>query len=323
MNVRAGRPFRFGVLVDRRHDRESWLASVGDVDSLGYDVVLAGDHLGDGISTLPALVTAAQTHPRLRLSTYVIDNDYRHPAVLAMEAATVDQLTGGRLELGIGAGWKTSEYDAAGLTFDPPLVRTRRLCEAVLVIKALMGPGPVSFQGEFYRLEGLDGNPKPVQQPHMPILIAGGGKRLLEFAAREADIVAINTRHLRGAVGTGEELLASTLERRAVLVRAVAGERWEGLELHLLIKKVVATRDRAAAAKEVGPSLGLTPVQALESPYLLIGTADEMAEQLIATRDRLGFSYFGIFQRDMTTFAPVLERLRQGANKSQAGSTSA
>src|SRR6476660_9993962 len=105
MPVRTKRPFRFGVLLNRRHDLASWLASVSDVDTLGYDVVLAGDHLGDGMSTLPSLVTAAQAYPRLRLSTYVIDNDYRHPAVLAMEAATVDQLTGGRLELGIGAGW--------------------------------------------------------------------------------------------------------------------------------------------------------------------------------------------------------------------------
>lgn len=314
MTVRTRRPFRFGVLLNRRHDRASWLSSVNDVDVFGYDVVLAGDHLGDGMSTLPALVTAAQMHPRLRLSTYVIDNDYRHPAVLAMEAATVDQLTGGRLELGIGAGWKTSEYDAAGLTFDVPLVRTRRLCEAVLVVKALMSPVPVSFQGEFYRLDGLDGQPKPVQQPHVPILMAGGGKRLLEFAAREADIVAINTRHLRGVVGIGEELLASTLEGRVELVRVAAGERWPGLELHLLVKRVVVTRDRAASASELGPPLGLTPGQALESPYLLMGSVDEMAEQLLATRQRLGFSYFGIFQQDMTAFAPVLELLRRDAS---------
>lgn len=315
MHIPTTRPFRFGVLLNRRHDRKSWLTSVSDMDALGYDVVLAGDHLGDGMSTLPALVTAAQAHPRLRLSTYVIDNDYRHPAVLAMEAATVDQLTGGRLELGIGAGWKASEYDAAGLTFDSPLIRTRRLCEAVLVIKALMGPHPVSFEGEFYRLSGLNGNPKPVQEPHVPIMIAGGGKRLLEFAAREADIVAINTRHLHGVVGTGEELLASTLERRVELVRLAAAERWDAIELHLLVKKVVVTRDRLAAAAEVGPTLGLTVAQVLESPYFLIGSPDQMAEQLLDTRERLGFTYFGIFQQDMTAFAPVMERLQLRSNR--------
>jgi probable F420-dependent oxidoreductase len=313
MTGRDARAFRFGALLNRHGDRAAWLDGVGQADSLGYDVVLAGDHLGGGMAALPALVEAANAVSRLRVGTYVIDNDYRHPAVLALEAATVDQMTGGRLELGIGAGWKTSEYAAAGLPFDPPLVRTRRMCEAVQVVKGLMGPAPVSYQGEFYRLEGLDGRPKSVQQPHVPILIAGGGKRLLEFAAREADIVAVNTRHRNGVVGVGEELWASTLQRRVDLVRQAAGEGWNGLELNLLVKNVVVTRDRAAAGAEIGARLGLTAADALASPYLLVGRVEEMAEQLQATRQQLGFSYFVVFQQDLAVFAPVIERLRADA----------
>ena len=284
------------------------------MDSLGFQVVLAGDHLGDGMATLPSLVVASLAYPHLRVGTYVADNDYRHPAVLAMEAATVDQLTGGRLELGIGAGWKKSEYDAAGLAFDTPLVRTERMCEAVQVIKALLGPDPVSHRGKFYCLDALDGQPKPLQQPRIPIMIAGGGKRLLEFAASEADIVAINTRHLRGAVGIGEELLASTLLRRVAIVREAAADRWSTIELHLLIKNVVVSADRIAAATQVASRLNLSVEQALESPYLLLGTIEEMAEQLLATRDRFGFSYFAVFQQDLQAFAPVLARLQRIAN---------
>jgi probable F420-dependent oxidoreductase len=306
------RPFRFGALLNRRDDGPSWLAGVREADELGYDVVLAGDHLGAGMATLPALVAASHASTRLRLGTYVIDNDYRHPAVLALEAATVDQLTGGRLELGIGAGWKTSEYEAAGLPFDPPLVRTRRMCESVRLVKALMGPEPVRFEGEFYRLDGLDGTPKPVQRPHVPILVAGGGRNLLRFAAQEADIVAINTRHRHGVVGTGEELLEATLQRRVDLVREAAGERWPRLELHLLVKNVVVTEDREAAAARLGTRLGLTGEQVLASPYFLIGGVDRLAEQVRATRERFGFSYFGIFQQDLAAFAPVLERLKEG-----------
>jgi probable F420-dependent oxidoreductase len=302
---------RFGALINRRDDAASWEAGVRAADDLGYDVAVAGDHLGAGLSTLPALVTASQVAPRPRLGTYVMATDYRHPAVLALEAATVDQLTGGRLELGLGAGWLTGEYGAAGLPFDPAGVRTARMAEAVRVIKALMGPDPVTFEGDFFQIRDLDGQPKPLQQPHVPILVAGGGRHLLEFAAREADIIAINTRHRNGIVGTGAELLAETLARRVALVREAAGERWEGLELNLLLKQVHVTSDRPAVAAVVAPALGLTVEEALATPYLALGTVEQLADQLLATRERLGFSYFTVFQQDMAAFAPVIDRLRR------------
>lgn len=302
------RPFRFGALLGRPHDAQSWLTEVKQADELGFDVVLAGDHLGSGFAALPALVAAASASARLRFGTYVMDNDYRHPAVLAMDAATTDQLTGGRLELGVGAGWRTSEYVAAGLPFDPPLVRTRRMCEAIQIIRALHGPQPVDYSGEFYSLSGLDGQPKPVQRP-VPILIAGGGRVLLQFAARTADIVAINTRHRGGALGVGEELLQSTLERRAIMVREAAGDGWAGLELNMLLKGIAVTRDRARAAAELGARLSLTSEQILESAYFLIGEPAAMADQLLRTRERLGFSYITVSQKDIRAFALVLEHL--------------
>jgi probable F420-dependent oxidoreductase len=185
------------------------------------------------------------------------------------------------------------------------------MCEAVVVVKALMGPTPVQHHGSSYTLNGLDGQPKPVQRPHVPILIAGGGKELLEFAAREADVVAVNTRHRHGVVGTGDELAESTLRRRVELVRSSARERWPTLELNLLLKNVVVTDDRTSAAAEIGARLHLSREEALASPYLLMGSAEEMADQILDTRERFGFSYFTVFQHDLDAFGPVIDRLRR------------
>jgi probable F420-dependent oxidoreductase len=310
---------RFGALLTQRPNAIVWTEGVRQAERLGYDVVLCGDHLGpalvpreQGFTPIPALVAAALMAPGLRVGTLVIDNDFRHPAMLAKEVATADQVTGGRFELGIGAGWKTSDYELAGIPFDPPSVRTDRLIESVHVLKGLFSGSPVEFKGEHYRLNGLEGTPPPIQQPHPPILIAGGGRRLLTFGAREADILAVNIRHRAGIVGTGPELMLEMLVERLQWVRDAAGARLPEIELQLLIKAVVITDDRSTAAAQVGARFQLSPDEALASPYMLIGSVPELCDQLMDTRERFGFSYFAVFQNDMQAFAPVLQRLKGG-----------
>ncbi len=178
------RPFRFAAALHDTTSATEFVEGARRIEALGYDVLLSGDHLTPRwFSPGPALTAAALSTTTLRVSCTVFDNDFRHPALLAKEAASIDVLTDGRLEFGIGAGWLKTEYDWIGLPFDPPGVRVSRLEESVQVIKGLWGDGPFSFSGRYYTIEGMNGTPKPVQRPHPPIFIGGGGKRLLSIAA--------------------------------------------------------------------------------------------------------------------------------------------
>src|SRR5438876_677403 len=183
------RPFRFGVSVHGSKSRAEWIGIARQAEALGYSTLLIPDHLGDQLSPIPALVAAADATSTLRIGSLVFDNDFRHPVMLAKEAATLDVLSGGRFELGIGAGWLRSEYEQAGIPYDPPGVRVGRMEEALQIIKGLFADRPVTFSGTYYKVSALEGQPKPVQRPHPPILIGGGGKRILSIAAREATIV--------------------------------------------------------------------------------------------------------------------------------------
>jgi probable F420-dependent oxidoreductase len=249
----------------------------------------------------------------------VFDNDFRHPALLAKEAATVDLLTDGRLEFAIGAGWFKPEYDRAGLPFDPPGVRVSRLEEAVRYIKGLWthGGGPdspgFSFAGKYYTAAELKINP-PLQRPHPPILIGGGGRRMLSLAAREADTVQIisQARPEGGSfdVSTNSE---AALAERVGWVRTAARERFPRLELSAAFHRVAVTDDRRAAAEQFatagGLAAGMTPQQILDSPYFLIGSLDAIVEQLLALRERHSISHLWVFPRDTEALAPVIARL--------------
>jgi probable F420-dependent oxidoreductase len=183
------RPFRFGV-TGGRQTRQEWLDLARKTDDLGYSTLLLPDHFGPQLAPLPALLAAATATPRLRVGTIVLDNDFRHPALLAKEAATIDLMTDGRFELGIGAGWMEADYRVSGLPFDPAGVRVARLTEAVQIIKAFFADdGPVTFHGKYYRVDNLQPGPRPSQRP--PLLIAGTRRRMLTLAAREADIVGL------------------------------------------------------------------------------------------------------------------------------------
>src|SRR2546429_9289950 len=183
------RPFRFGVAAEGAPSREQWVEKARKVEDLGYATFLVADHFVNEFPPITALLSAADATNKLRVGSFVFDNDFRHPALLAKEAATLDLLSGGRLELGLGAGWMKPEYDQAGIPFDRASERIDRMKEGVQIIKGLFADGPVDFAGRYYTITDLEGFPKPTQRPHPPIHIGGGGQSLLALAAREADIV--------------------------------------------------------------------------------------------------------------------------------------
>ena len=308
------KPFRFGVNLGHAQSRAQWQETARKVEDLGYATLTVPDHLTDLIAPMPALVSAAEATTHLRVGTYVLNNDLRHPVLVAREAASVDLLTDGRLQLGLGAGSIQSEYDQAGLAFDPGGIRVERLAEAVRIIKGLLKGEPVTLAGRHYRVTSHAIAPLPVQKPHPPILIGGNGPRLLALAAREGDIVGFSGINFRRGGAAPPDLSgwrASSIDERVQLVREAAGEeRYGQLELNALVQRVVVTDDRVKAADELTSRwTQLTPDEILQSPYVLIGTVDQMVEDLQARRDRWGISYYVVHEPYLDAFAPVVARL--------------
>jgi len=307
------RPFRFGLGgVRSAASRSEWAAKARAAEDLGYAVLSLPDHLTDLLAPMPALVAAADATTRLRVGTTVLCNDFRHPVVLAREAATVDVLTDGRLELGLGAGWMKADYDQAGLIFDEASTRVDRLAEAVSIVKRLLDGEEVTRDGRHYHVSGHRIHPRPLQRPHPPIFVGGNARRLLAVAAREADIVGLTGIRFRAA-GTKPDVSsfrASAVDERVRLVREAAGSRFEALELNALVQRVVVTEDRHAAAETLARQwTDLTAEDIVGSPYVLIGTVEQMVEALQARRARWGFSYVTVFEAARDAFAPVVARL--------------
>jgi len=308
------RPFRFGVSVHGSKSRAEWRDIARQAEALGYSTLLLPDHLGDQLSPIPALVAAADATRMLRVGSLVFDNDFRHPVMLAKEAATLDVLSGGRLELGVGAGWLKPEYEGAGIPFERASVRIARMEEAIRIVKGLFADGPVDFAGRYYTISGLEGFPKPVQRPHPPLHIGGGGQRLLSVAAREADIIGFLPRARPD--GQGQDITDATpqaLEQKITWVREAAGARFADLELGILVAQVLTTEDREQAAHLIASTLArgfkVSTDVILQAPYLLLGTVDQMCEDLLARRERYDISYISVFEQSMETLAPVVARL--------------
>lgn len=289
--------------------RVDWEEKARRAEALGYATLVMPDHFLNPLTPVPALAAAAAVTTTLRIGSIVFSNDYRHPALLAKEAATLDLLSGGRFEFGLGAGWLKTEYDQTGIAFDPAGVRIDRMTEALAVIRGLWSEGPFSFTGRHYAIDGLDGQPKPVQRPHPPIFIGGTGKRMLQLAAREADIVGLLPKNLPQG---GHDWLGSTaavLDEQAAWVRDAAGDRWPSIEVSHVAFRAIVTDRRAEVAAKLAPRYNLTPEQLLASPDFLIGGVDEIVELLFAQRERWGISYIEIDDRDAAGFAPVVARL--------------
>jgi len=303
------RPFRFGVQGRTVGPREAWLEGVRRVEAQGYSSFLVLDHFVRGLDPVAALAAASMVTTSLRLGSLVFANDFRHPAILAKAAASIDVLSGGRLELGIGAGWLREEYEQTGIPFDPAGIRIDRMIEAVHLIKRAFGEDPVSFSGEHYALTDLVLPPKPVQQPHPPIMIGGGSKRILSVAAREADIVGITTRALPDGSKDTTDMTVESTARKVGWIRDAAGDRFDNVEISMVVSHVIVTDDRQGQAERLAGELGLQPTEVLASPLTLIGTIDEMADDLQTCRDRLGLSYIVVQEGNMDALAPVVARL--------------
>lgn len=305
----ALRPFRFGVTAPTVLSGPAWVERVRRIEQLGYSIVHVPDHFRDQLAPVPALTAAAMATTRLRVGSLVFSNDFRHPVVLAKEAATLDVLSGGRFELGLGSGWLREEYDQAGIPFDAPGTRIDRLVEALAILKGLLAGERVTLTGRYYAIAELPGRPYPVQRPHPPILIGGGGRRTLSLAAREASIVGLVPRARRDGGGLDRaDFGEAALRQKVEWVRAAAGDRLEALELHALIQAVVVS-DRRTAPKQLASRFSVPPELLLESPYVLVGSVDEICETLRQRRERYGISYLTVFDRDLEAFAPVVAQL--------------
>ena len=303
------RPFRFGIQCRGPADGEGWRDLARRVEDLGWSSLTIADHFDDALAPLPALMAAADATTTLRVGTMVLANDYRHPVVLAKEAATLDLLTGGRFDLGIGAGWMTTDYEAAGVALDRPGLRIERLAEALEVLRRLWSAEPCTYAGDHYRVTALDGQPKPLTRGGPPILIGGGGRRVLTLAGREADVVGINVNLASGVIdrqafwnGTSE-----TTDEKLRWVREGAGDR--DPELHVRVHLAMVTDDREAIVEQLAGGFGLTPDQARETPHALVGDVSEICDQLVERRERWGISYLGLSMDQLEPFAPVIARL--------------
>lgn len=306
------RRFRFAAQAHGIGSATEWRELARTLEGLGYSTLQLPDHFVDSqLAPVPALAMAAEATTTLRVGALVFDNDYKHPVVLAKEVATLDLLSDGRFELGLGAGWMRADYDAAGMAYDAPGTRIERMVEGIAIIKGLMADGPFSFAGEHYTVTALDGAPTPVQRPHPPILIGGGSKRILSVAARHADIVAFNASLAAGAV-TPEAAATATAVRfdeKVAWAREAAGERWDDLELHCHTFVAQVTDDPAGFAAAMAPLFGISAAEALEVPLVVVGTVDGICETLQARRERYGFSYFSFPAERAAELAPIVARL--------------
>jgi probable F420-dependent oxidoreductase len=305
------RLFRFGVQLHTATDGADLAAKARRAEELGYSTAFFPDHFGDQLAPLPALIAIADATAELRVGTLVLDNDYRHPVVLAKELATVDVLSGGRLEAGLGAGWMRSDYDQSGIPMDPPKVRVDRFEEGLRVIKNAFADGPQDFSGEHYTVTGYDGQPKPVQKPGPPILIGGGMKRVLSIAGREADIVGINPSIRSGQVDAeaARDGAAGQTDQKVAWIREAAGARFDDLELNLLVFACVITEDRSGTIEAMAPLFGLEPGDVQDHPHTMVGTVDQICEDLERRRERWATSYISIQSDAMEVAAPVVAKL--------------
>ena len=304
--------FRFGVQVSEGTSAGGWRDDARRMEDLGYSTLYMPDHFVDcRLAPLPAMAIAAAHTTTLRVGALVFDNDYKHPAILAKEMATIDELTDGRCELGIGAGWMKTDYDALGIPYDSAGVRIERLDEALQVIKGCWSEGPFSFDGTHYQIRDYDAMPKPKQKPGPPILIGGGGPKVLRLAGREANIVGINPNLRAGAVTADAAASASGAEtvKKLGWIKEGAGERFDDIELQIRYFLCSITDDARGFAAAVAPGFDSTPEEVLGSGTALLGTIPEMIDQLNARREEWGVTNIVVGGDNYVDFAPVVAAL--------------
>ena len=307
------RKFRFGVIMPRAESGTQVRDWARKAEDLGYSTLYVPDHFVDHpLAPMPTIAAVAACTTTLRVGTLVLGNDYKHPVVVAKEAATIDVLSDGRLELGIGAGWMTVDYEQAGIPLDRPGVRIARLAESVQILKGLWADGPYSLAGEHYTITGLEGDPKPVQKPGPQLVIGGGGPKVLAFAAREADIVGINANLHSGTANdpsTAPSMNPANTDDKLRWVREAAGDRYADIEIQALAGFLMITDDSRPIAEGMAGVFESTPDEVLDSPVGLVGTIDEIVESLERRRERWDMTYHVIPIEQLEAFAPVVARL--------------
>ncbi len=300
--------FRFGYQIGTC-DAGELRANAVAAEAAGFDVIHTSDHVGQGWSPLPPLLAMASVTERIRLCPLVLNNDFHHPVHLAQEVASIDHLTDGRVELGLGAGHSFTEYDAIGISFDPPAVRKSRMAEAIEILRRLLDGETVTFSGKHYQLREV--STKQSRQEHLPLLVGVNGRHALDHAARHADTIGLTMLGRTLLDGQRHETRweADRLDRTVTFIHERTQDRPGTPELHALVQAVIITDDREkAAAQLVRDHWVPTIADVLATPFVALGTADEIAEHLVACRERWGISYFSV--RDVQSFAPVIERLR-------------
>ncbi|NNC79629.1 MAG: TIGR03621 family F420-dependent LLM class oxidoreductase [Acidimicrobiales bacterium] len=303
-------PFRFSVSLGGL-DSADLTATAQRAEELGYSTVTLPDHLTDQAAPLLGLTAAALATTTLRVLPLVLANDYRQPVFLAKELATLDALSNGRLEVGLGAGWMTTDYEFAGVAHDSPGTRIRRLAESVSVIKPLLRGEAVSHDGEFYQVEGTLPAPLPVQEGGVPLMLAGGKQKMLTLAGAEADIIGINPGLTAGVIDerAGQDATEARTNQKLNWVKDGAGDRFDSLELQTRLHLAMISDNREEVAAEMAPLLGITAEEALGSPHALVGSVAQCIDEIKGWRDKWGISYISLDAESMQDFAPVVEAL--------------
>lgn len=305
------RRFRFGIQLNEPVPGMNWMDSAKAAEDLGYSTIFLPDHFSGQYGPITAMAVAAAITTTINVGALVFDNDYRHPVVLAKEMATMDAIFEGRVEVGIGAGWKRTDYEQSGIAEDSPKVRVDRMMEGVAVMRGLFADGPMSHAGEHYTITELDGTPTPHTVGGPPLLIAGGAKRMLRFAGAHADIVGVNPSVHSGAIDSdaARDGMADRMDQKFEWVREGAGDRFNDLEFNAWVPVASITDDAAGFAELIAPTFGVDASEALESPMTMVGTLAGISEQLEQRRERWGFSYHVIQQDSALAMAPVVAAL--------------
>ena len=289
------RPFRFGIVAAYAPSRHAWASIARRAEELGYSTLLLPDRTSVGIlAPIPALAVAASVTTALRVGSYVFSNQYRHPVLLAREAASLDLLSDGRFELGLGAGVSSAEFEQMGMPFASAGARVGHLKETIQIMKQLFTEETVNFRGKYYTITEMKGNIKPVQKPYMPILVAGAGERMLKLAAREADIIAIGAK----ITAQGADPTDATLQQKIAWIKEAAGQRFAELELSQTIYDLEITDSEAPVSQPGGWFIPKRPL-----------STEQAVAYLLEQRDRYGFSYLQVSAQQLENFAPVVAQL--------------
>ena len=325
MNPGSGfSPFRFAVQSFHAENGRVWQERARRVEGLGYEALYLADHfLGPGpaleathhphqsLAAVPAIAAAALATSTLRVGCRVFCNDYRHPVLLAKEVATLDLLSEGRVDFGIGAGWLEGEYQAAGLQFDPAGERIERLAESIGLIKKVFSGERLEHHGKYYSAQDFEGSPRPVQQPAPPLMVGGGGRKILSLAAREADIVSFNFNNRSGQIGPAgvQSSTDSATASKVDWVREAAGPRFHELELEIGAYFTFVTENPTPMIQGMAHAMNLSEDEIREHPHGLFGDVEEIVETLLKRRERFGISRITIGDDAFEAFAPVVQRL--------------